>query len=525
MSTENTRCEIDYSEIVKDTYLLLVKDALNSITYLNFDGLLNRVICLFISDPSEPDKKLLITDKFYIYKNIWKAVIELLYKEFLPNYNYRFEWEIEISPFTITLCELTKGKKCESEFDIIKSLLKISDEQFETDYYQLLNKLGADSLGFPDGIVGKIPKSLVPGTRIEQLNFLFRLMTFPPLDELAVFYMRYGSYTKQKIESLSVFLPGTDFSQIADFKLQGPLANSYFNLSHTTFQKYGLDNIESNEQFSMYKNEFKSIRESADLFKGQFKDKVICSCCGEDQEISLPEEVAQFKFLIESRKLSRDVGLLYIDDYIFDYKSKIAESLSKFTDEINAVEHPKCLILVEGESEEVLIPIIALRCGLSLSSSDVKVYNSKSKQKLESDFINFKAKYPKLKMVCVLDSDAIKERDSLNRLIKGNRNKYHLTYIEKGCFEDLFNLKDSIRVLNDLYPDGELILISDFDKEKDFLTNVKKILHFKKKAQFDKVKFAKKIAYSIEVTDIPEEMMQVLKAAEKFTTKKVFIES
>lgn len=525
MNTENSRCKIDCSGVVKDSYLQLVEISLNSVAYFNFDELLNRVICLFISEPKEPDKKLLITDKFYIYKNIWQAVMEQLYSEFLPNYDYRFDWEIEISPFTLTLCELTKGKKCENEFDIIKSLLKISDEQFETDYYEVLSRLGADSLGFPDGVIGKIPKSLVPETRIEQLNILFRLMTFPPLDELAVFYMRYGSYTKQKIESLSVFLPGADSSQIADFKLKGPLANSYFNLTHTTFQKYGLDGIESNEQFSIYKDEFRFIRESANLFKEQLKDKSICSCCGEEQEISLPEEVAQFKFLIESRNLSRDIGLLYIDDYISDYKRKIAELLSRFTEDINVVERPKCLILVEGESEEVLIPIVALRCGFSLSSNEVKVYNSKSKQKLESDFISFKTKYPKLKMVCILDSDAIKERDSLGRLIKNNRNKYHLVYIENGCFEDLFNLKDSIRVLNDLYPNGESILLSDFDKEKDFLTNVKKILHIKKKAQFDKVKFAKKIAFSIKVTDMPKEIMQVLKAAEKFTTKKNFIES
>lgn len=525
MNTKNSRSEIDLSEIVESSYLLLIENSLNSVAYLNFDELLNRVICLFISEPSEPDKKLLVTDKFYIYKNIWKAVLERLYNEYLPNYEYRFDWEIEISPFTLTLCELTKGKKCESEFNIIKSLFKISDERLETDYYEVLSKLGADSLGFPDGVIGKIPKSLVPEKRIDQLNFLFRLMTFPPLEELAVFYMRYGSYTKQKIESLSVFVPGNDFSQIADFKLQGPLANSYFNLSHTTFQKYGLDDIESNEQFSIYKDEFSSIRKSASLFKEQIKDKSICSCCGEEQEIFLPEEVAQFKFLIENRKLSRDVGLLYIDDYISDYKRKIADLLLNFTENINAVEHPKCLILVEGESEEIFIPIIALRCGFYLSSSDVKVYNSKSKQKLESDFISFKSKYPKLKMVCVLDSDAIKERDSLNRIIKNNRNKYHLTYIEKGCFEDLFNLKDSIHILNEMYPDGELILLSDFDKKKDFSTNVKKILHIKKKAQFDKVKFAKKIAFSIGVTDIPKEIMQVLKAAEKFTTKKNFIES
>ncbi|MFD2451514.1 TOPRIM nucleotidyl transferase/hydrolase domain-containing protein [Ideonella paludis] len=337
--------------------------------------------------------------------------------------------------------------------------------------------------------------------------------------------MRYGSYTKQKIESLSFFSPGNNLSKTVDFKLQGPLADSFFDISHKIFQKYGLDNIESNEQFSTYRDEFASIRKAAKEFKAQLKDKFICSCCGEEQEINLPEEVAQFKFLIESRKLSREIGLLYIDDYILDYKERIANMLSKLTEHINAAEHPKCLILVEGESEEVFIPIIALRCGFNLYSHEVKVYNSKSKQKLESDFMSFKSKYPKLKMICMLDSDATRERDGLNRIIKNNREKYHLTYISKGCFEDLFNLEDSIHILNELYPEGELISIADFEKGKDFMANVKKILHLKKNAQFDKVKFARKMAFLIKATNIPKEIGEVLKAAEKFTAKKIFIAS
>jgi hypothetical protein len=128
-----------------------------------------------------------------------------------------------------------------------------------------------------------------------------------------------------------------------------------------------------------------------------------------------------------------------------------------------------------------------------------------------------------MKMICLLDADAKKESDNISRLIKGNFDKYHLVYIRQGCFEDLFDLSDSIKVLNKIYPDGDEIFLEDFDSNKDFGSNISQILHMKKKARFEKVKFAKAISTSIGADKIPSEIREILDVARKFSIQKNFI--
>lgn len=187
------------------------------------------------------------------------------------------------------------------------------------------------------------------------------------------------------------------------------------------------------------------------------------------------------------------------------------------------MDNPQCLILVEGESEEVAIPLLAFRKRCILSMQGIQVYNSQSKEKLANDFINFKRKYPKRKMICLLDSDAIKERDNIQRIIKNNQNKYKLVFIEKGTFEDIFDIDSSIQVLNEMYPEGTPIELTDFDSSKDFLTNIKRVIHEKKKAQFDKVQFAKNISLKIDIDKCPKEINELIDTAKLFMGKSKFL--
>ncbi|EFN8854581.1 hypothetical protein D6910_24710, partial [Escherichia coli] len=71
----------------------------------------------------------------------------------------------------------------------------------------------------------------------------------------------------------------------------------------------------------------------------------------------------------------------------------VIEEINNFEKTINSANRPDCLILVEGESEEIFIPIIALRADINLKAKKIKVYNCKSKQKVLSDFLSFKEKY------------------------------------------------------------------------------------------------------------------------------------
>jgi hypothetical protein len=126
-------------------------------------------------------------------------------------------------------------------------------------------------------------------------------------------------------------------------------------------------------------------------------------------------------------------------------------------------------------------------------------------------------------MVCLLDADAQKEKEDIQRIIKDHQDKYRLVFIEKGTFEDLFDIDESIEILNEMYPEGDLITIEDFDQSKDFLPNVQRFLFIKKKAKFDKVLFAKKISLKMNIEKLPKEIAEIFKIVDDFTKPTKFV--
>ncbi|MBS1596067.1 MAG: hypothetical protein JST90_17275 [Bacteroidetes bacterium] len=183
------------------------------------------------------------------------------------------------------------------------------------------------------------------------------------------------------------------------------------------------------------------------------------------------------------------------------------------------------MILVEGESEEISLPILGFRKRFILSQRKIQVYNSKSKQKLKEDFFSLKAKYPSLKIVCILDDDAVTEKNDIERVIEGHKDQYNLVFIPKGTFEDLFDLPSSIVILNELYPEGDEIVLADFDMAKTFLKNIKSILYTKKKATFDKVAFARRMAFQMDIEKLPPEIQAIFDLVKDFTEPTSFVKS
>lgn len=443
-----------------------------------------------------------------------------MYKKYLPQHEYIFDWHIEISPYTLNICDFSKNLGSDAELILLKRLLKISDDDIEQNYADILIKLGVPEFVKIDSM---IPADRLPTKRTDQLRLLFRLMNFPPLEELSVFFKTYGDHINRQNRELSKVFPGMNVSENFSFAFQGALGATFFCIDHASFKRRGLNGIESDLAIPEFKQEFEEIRAASLASAETLKDVSICPCCGEPQEITIPEEVAQYMLLINNRKLAKRAGLQYSLDFMMAQKKLVVEAVTSIITKINDVAKPDCLILVEGESEEISIPILALKSGLFLTKENIKVFNAKSKQKLEAEFMSQREKFPLMKMICLLDSDALKEAENISRLVKDNRDKYHLIHIKKGCFEDLFNLSKSVEILNLMYPDGESILIEDFDTSKDFGQNIGRILHDKKKAKFDKVKFAKLISSSVEVKDIPIEVKDLLEAAKKFAIKPKFL--
>ncbi|VXC57046.1 MULTISPECIES: OLD family protein [Bacteroidota] len=521
----------DLKPIVANSYLAIIKGTLNRVLYFENDTILNHLLRLHINiDTGEEnghvlnaDEELLITDKFFIFKALWKAVLETLYSEHLPHIDYSFDWKIETTPYTLMMCEFTKDYQNYKDMEKMKELLKINDEEIETNYHQIINDLGFPSLGITVGLSDLIPAHLVPSSRIDELQLLFRLMSFPPLGELALFQNQYNAFIKKQAEKLSSAFSGIIPDKIPSFGMPESLHCSYFHIHHETYKKHGLHGFEQNPILIENIDEFQDIRNKVAVHKEKFNDTLICPCCGEKQTIDLPEEILHYKYLLENRDLAKKIGLAYFEDFVEDYKNNMADKLHSFIPNINKVDNPECLILVEGESEEWAIPLLAFRKRFILSQSNIQVYNSKSKEKLAADFFSFRTNYPNRKMICLLDADAKKERDNLERIINNNKDKYRLVFIENGTFEDIFELDISIDILNELYPDGDQILRSDFIDGKDFLSNIKRIMFEKKKAQFDKVLFAKTTALKMDIDKLPKEVANILAIAEDFVKPRNFI--
>lgn len=312
-------------------------------------------------------------------------------------------------------------------------------------------------------------------------------------------------------------------NEVPTFGSSESLHQSWFHINHKVFKKYGLSTFEKHPGLSDHKTDFENIHKTVELNKDNFRDTITCPCCGEPQEITLPKEVLEYKYLLENQVLSTKIGLLYLDEYIENFKISLSEKYYGFLPNINCVDNPDCVILVEGESEESAIPILAFRKRFILSESKIQVYNSKSKEKLAADFLSMKANYPNRKIICLLDADAQKEGRDIQRIVNEHKDKYRLVFIENGTFEDIFDLDCSIEILNELYPEGEKIIKSDFNTSKSFLSSINGIMFHKKKAKFDKVLFAKTISLRIDIEKLPEEIDTILKIAKDFTQPKKFI--
>ncbi|WP_051336077.1 hypothetical protein [Aquimarina latercula] len=528
VETENR--DNDWRKIVEGGYMGIIKGSLNRIAVFGHDTILNNVIRLLVNvntDGEEQnqnaDEVLVASDKFFIFKNMWKPTLEILYEKYLPGVDYEFNWIIEATPYTLTICKLTEEHFEDVELKYLMDLAKLDDNDIEHNFSKVVEDLGLKNMNLDSHLEKRLSQSTLPSTNKEKLELLFRLMNFPPLQELTLFYRRYVEKVNREHREL-----GVGFTTIAEVEMpkigmSEALHYSYFQIDHEVFKKHGLKGFSINPELKQFSKQFENIRAKAHSRKDELKDDMICPCCGEKQTITLPEELLQYKLLLENTKIAEKIGFVYFNEFIDDFKNSMADRLGNFLPNLNKVNNPKIIILVEGESEEIAIPILAFRKRFVLSHNDIQVYNSKSKQKLKEDFFNFRSKYPKRKMVCFLDSDATKERDDINRVIQNEQNKYRMIFIENGTFEDLFDIKYSVEILNYLYPEEPKILVTDFDPTKDFLSNINRILYQKKKASFDKVLFARTIALRINIDSVPEPINQILDIVKDFSEPSKFI--
>lgn len=514
---------VDLEKLIEEDFLKVIGLLLTEVQLRNYEGIQSHLISSFCKDYLMKRDLTLITDTNYLYRSIWKSIIAKLYSTYLPLENFEFNWSIEKTPHSLFLW-MTAGRNLDYyELDKLLKHYGISNDEIESNFESCLCRMKLDECNLTIEDFELIPQSLNLNSNKEKLALFFSIMNIPPLEEIYLFFEKYKNLTQSHIISLNNILNIDKENISLELDIPPILINSYNYFDYHLFSEKSWSDIFSDQCFDQYRQDINEIEEKSLKYNGEFKDRFLCSCCGEESKVLIPQDAIKIKLLSEKRSLYRHLGMIYFDRYVSSFFSSVLENVKDFQSALNSTSHPDCLILVEGESEEVFLSILAMRLNIDLKFHKVKIYNSKSKQKLLSDFISFKEKYPKLKIVCLLDSDAKKEKEAIERIIVNKLDKYRLIYIKKGAFEDLFDTEISLDVVNKLFPNGGLINLDDLDKTKEFAKSIDKVLFERKNEKFDKVKFSKQIAYSIDIKETPIELKKAVEFSLLLTKKSKYL--
>lgn len=475
----------------------MLRASLHRIHRWGFDGLMDDVLGLGLASlPDGPDvADLSVMSRFEIYRAIWNAAIEACYDRFLPTQKVHMTLSHtpEVTAYTVTLCGLFP---LEDRRATLESMLR-NDPEPELCLEPLTAAVGESEL---------------PEAEEDRLLLYLRLLNFPPLRELwKLHYFLY--HEEEKISDLlaEAFLTRVRASHLS---FTGPeaLMLSVFPLSQEFFEKTPAAQLAEHPALGRFKDALLDISTDSAPREITLPRPLILPECGHTIHVVTKQRSAlEHEAVFRDFELGCVVGLAHLGDARTHILQRWSRSFEDGFKSLNDVKHPDCLLLVEGDSEEALLPLLAARLDLSLRSARVRVHNAGSKQKLKDDFFRFRKSTPDLPMVALLDHDAQQEAADIARAIEGEHERYLVTLLQRGELEDEFPVAASVAVLNRLYGDG--IVESDFVPGKPFVKSASRVLWDRKKVKFDKVKFASTMALTVEKSSVPESLLAVMHGA------------
>lgn len=163
------------------------------------------------------------------------------------------------------------------------------------------------------------------------------------------------------------------------------------------------------------------------------------------------------------------------------------------------------VVIVEGITEETLLPVFAKKCGLDFDKEGIQIVSAGGKNQVVKLFYTF-AEQLKIPIFVLLDNDA-KENYEQIKLRLRSFDKIHL--LSGGEFEDILPKNLIVKTLNDHFRNLNSIEDNDFENERMVL-NLEEI--FKKKGfhEFKKSEFAQLISTHIDgEADISEEIRKI----------------
>ena len=167
----------------------------------------------------------------------------------------------------------------------------------------------------------------------------------------------------------------------------------------------------------------------------------------------------------------------------------------------------KKLIIVEGITEEILLPVFAEKLKHNFQNEGIYILGAGGKSKSPSLYMKLKDKV-KIPIILLFDNDAKEICD----ILKNNlHDKDKIIIISNGEFEDILSLNLLKRALNNEYEPATPVVIDDLRIYNKMCENIEEFYKSRHLGEFKKAKLSKIIAENIKYeTDITEEIKNII---------------
>lgn len=152
----------------------------------------------------------------------------------------------------------------------------------------------------------------------------------------------------------------------------------------------------------------------------------------------------------------------------------------------------KVVILVEGLTEQILLPGLARACGLDLAALGAIIVPAGGAKKLARQYLYLKERITK-PIFCLFDRDAQAWAAKVTSALRQND---YVHILADGEIEDLMHLEFFVSQLNSyltadcLYDTNRLVAVSDFSPAQRRTFILDQIWRQRQLGKFEKVKFA-----------------------------------
>ena len=167
----------------------------------------------------------------------------------------------------------------------------------------------------------------------------------------------------------------------------------------------------------------------------------------------------------------------------------------------------KKLVIVEGITEDILLPSFADFISLSLSERGIFIFSAGGKTKIPSLYAQFKDEL-KIPMIVVFDNDANDLSDDLKPHL---RNSDKIILNPKGEFEDLLSLNLIKRTLNSTNYNSEKSTFSELRSEGSMCKCLEEYYRRRNLGEFKKAQFAKLLSENIKYpADVSQDIRNLI---------------